>query len=240
MDAIANAIHTPKISEETNAQLQKSNESGTFDTTAPHSITLDDIRQILRPREVDFEVLGPKLPEDIARINKRLLQAWHDNSEWFKSYLKTHAVRGAALPYDARFGITEDEYRQLQDYSKKMKYVPLAKGRLKFEAQSESKILIENIEGLPEFHGVSIDLARDEATTPWGRLPVDTKPVHTSDSAIGGWDSHSWRLEPRNADSGAAAMMWLDIGRHRTTPHDVINFRALVVVGGVKMQVVRL
>jgi hypothetical protein len=194
------------------------------------SVTLDDVRSILKPREVEVEILDAQPPEDIARIQKTVQESVTANQKWFAEYV----LKGKSLTYHPNFGVTEAEFNRYMDFWRDKRLVPVRKGRLKFTAQSDSKTLIENVDGLSKLNGIVVDFERNQVSTTWGTASADT-PIHTTEkSATGSSDQYSWRMEKGGTESSFGTMVWFNVGRLSQTPHNIINFRACTVPGGTK------
>jgi hypothetical protein len=234
MDEIANAIDA----EDTSAQEIKQSPSGvkkeSDNTSQSREISLADVREILKPREVDVEVMGFKTPADMARISAALDKSSRENSQWLLQYIKTHARQGQPLPYHPNFGITEDDYRRFGEYLNAVKLVPAAKARLRFTAQSDSKALIQNVEGLPAFDGIVIDYENNQVKTPWGTGDADEPEYADEGSALGRWDGYFWQLEEGKAESGKLTKITFAVGRQLSEPYNIMHYRAVAVTAGVK------
>jgi len=194
---------------------------------------LADVREILKPREIDVEVLGTDISPEIQAILKKWEIAVQRNAEWFLQYVKDNSGKLQRLPYHSKMGITEQEHQLVNEYLENIKFVPVAKGRLKFTSVSESQSRIENIEGLPGFDGILIDTAKNQAVTPWGTA-VAAGVVHATKSWLGDWDGRTWKYKSLKAETGSITIIEIDIGKQMDTGLNVIHVRASVAENGTK------
>lgn len=201
---------------------------------ADDSVTVDDVRNILQPREVEVEILDAQPPQDIAKIQKVVQEAITANQKWFVQYWNSDRPVGQPMPYHTNFGVTETEFKQYMDFWKNRKLVPTGNGRLKFAPQGDSRIVIENVEGLSELNGIVIDLEHDRVSTPWGTALAESGPVHISKSPIGASQAYLWRMEKDNTPTSFGTLVWFEVGRLSQTPHNYIDFRVCTVPGGTK------
>jgi hypothetical protein len=196
--------------------------------------SLAGVQQVLAPREVDVEVLGPNISPELEAIQTKMDKAVHEHGHWLQEYVKSTAREGDPLPYHPNFGITDEEYHRYFDSLKDIKLVPAGKGRLRFTALSNSKMRIESVNGLPELNGVVVDTELDQVITPWGTALVD-KPVHTTGKSwLGRWDAHNWKLYAGSPESGSFTILEMGVGRQTDSALNIIHFRATVAENGIK------
>jgi hypothetical protein len=77
-------------------------------TTRP--ATRGDVAGLLKPGRYKGALIVPGMSPRCERLNNALTRAMRDNSEWFQAAVRA-AVPGEPLAYDARMGITEEEYK---------------------------------------------------------------------------------------------------------------------------------
>jgi hypothetical protein len=199
----------------------------------PRQVSLDDVRSIVESGEMEVEVLGAKPSAEIQRISTAVRQAMAKNSDWLMSRLQELAP-GQELPYHPNLGVTDKEYEQYMGFLKNLQLVPVAKARIRFVAQSDNKLSIETVDGLPEFGTLILDLSSDTVSTPWGNLTAST-PIRASErqTATGPFDARSWKLNYGTVPSGNFSDIRLDIGRSANSSVCIICLKAKSVNEGV-------
>jgi hypothetical protein len=196
--------------------------------------TVEDLRQLLTPREVDVEIMGIKISEEVRRIQATFEAAMKSNAQWFMNYVKTTARPGEPLAYHPNFGVTKEEYDRYLNHMANIQYEPAGSGRLRFTAQPDGTTLMENVSGLDGFHGMVIDTKNARVETPWGTVPLND-PVHSpSGSALGKWDGFGGSMNSGTPQSGSFSMLKFDLGRLADAPLNIMRARVSIVENGVK------
>jgi hypothetical protein len=200
----------------------------------PSINSIRDLQGAFAEREVDVEILGMKTSDEFNRIHAKISQAMKDNAPWFLEYVKSNAEPGKPLPYHENFGVTSREYDSYHKSLKTLKFVPVAKGRIKFTPRPNDQVVIDGVGGLHEFDGTVIDFKQEQMVTSWGTVPLD-KIVHVDEaSALGSWDGCSGRLYSGNVESGNVLIIRIDIGRQSKTGLNFVGLSVRVAKDGMK------
>ncbi|MBS1604243.1 MAG: hypothetical protein JST42_16370 [Bacteroidetes bacterium] len=101
-------------------------------------------------RTFTYGIAGPDIPKEVKDILGRFDSAVGANKQWFEEYRKKFSAGDKPLPYDARFGISAEEYQRLQQLEKQPpglviiaeKNVTVARERnvLHFRGEDEARI----------------------------------------------------------------------------------------------------
>ena len=102
------------------------------------------------------DMLGIKPNPRLLELAKKWKESMQTHSEWYLNYIKT-AKEGETLPYHKNFGITEDEYKEIQELKNQVERVPLSKEEIEVE-RIEDKIKFKGTGKLAILEIVQIDL----------------------------------------------------------------------------------
>ncbi|MEM7283199.1 MAG: hypothetical protein AAF438_16405, partial [Pseudomonadota bacterium] len=112
-------------------------------------------------------VLGS--PEDIRVISEKVERARETDPEFFE------AQRAATQPdqpmaYDARLGISEEEYQRLLDGSQELELVEAGEAELTFSASDLGVAMVSGLPMSPPHNELKYDMEQDTMYTPYGDL----------------------------------------------------------------------
>lgn len=179
------------------------------------------IDSVLHDSVCKFEITEFDFPADVRDILLRFNNGIAANQEWFKQYAG-RVPAGQPLPYDARFGITPEEYGKIRSMDKvhpALKVIDTQRitilrqdGKISFKGDGDGRIL----------DYLEIYLDKDQLIFAGDTIPfvpgINTSP---SAAAYGLSDGYAWRLE--KADAGktlqagqlTARMVEIDLGIHQ-------------------------
>jgi hypothetical protein len=179
--------------------------------------------EALLPRDgAEVDVMEIVFPDRYMELLKPFQEATEKNRDWFQSHLRG-ATPGEPLEYDARLGLTKDEYEEFLDLSGKATLRKSKTAKLSVSRHG-SRIVLNGGEELPALKDIVLDLDRNTVTTPFG----DAKFSHHFESrntVTGPWNGLAWRLE----DSDKRAVLQeqvirFDLGRLLTTGQGILRY----------------
>lgn len=147
------------------------------------------------------DMLGIKPNPRLLELAKKWKESMQTHSEWYINYMKT-AKEGEILPYHKNFGITEDEYKEIQELKNQVERVPLSKEEIVVE-RIDDKIKFKGTGKLAILEIVQIDLKNNLVDLGGYRL-LDFEILNITDDKNdlkSKWQGYEWRLEePKNLD----------------------------------------
>lgn len=145
-----------------------------------------------------YEVNQLQFPADIQNITLKFKKATEENREWFQEYYNKYYKPGEGLPYNEKFGVTEEEYNKIKNLQKvppKLLPISLQKisvkrkdGKLNFEGEGEFKI----------FDLIEIDLVSKTVKFDEEIIPYSSVINASSTTPFGSWHGYSWSVENTN------------------------------------------
>ncbi len=191
-------------------------------------VSFSEVVKILRPREVEVEIQGLIAPAAINEIAAKMREGASKNRAWFMDAIKRSP---GPIPYDARMGITEAEYKRFKESDKEVRIGPIGKGRLRFElAEDSKKITIVNMKDVPQLDGMIIDIEKKQVQTKWATL---IEQEHTRNDEVnsptGPWHAFGWKFEGGSVDAADFKTLRLSVGKHKNSKRSVIYLRVAVM-----------
>lgn len=166
----------------------------------------NDLNNLLPNSSITIDVMdGVEQNKRQEELTKKLQEGIQNNYEWFLDFVKT-VPNGQPMPYNAKLGLTEDEYKELQGYMNNIelvssgKYAVIIKNKnniIEFEANDEKLKLLEY---------VKIDLIKNVVTIGEYELVFsDTVNVTNDKNGLNSkWKGYTWKLkEPKDLDLNA-------------------------------------
>lgn len=141
-----------------------------IDVWYKHVTAADRLAGLLQPRTAEATVSVPSLNDEARQIADKLIQTAQFDPRTFLLLVRDGSTTG--LPdYDARLGITRDEYDLLM-LGKHLRLKETNKVRLRIVAATDGKFVLL---GLPNLAEVTFDVAVQLVTTPYGEVarPVE-------------------------------------------------------------------
>ncbi|NDI36636.1 hypothetical protein [Chengkuizengella sediminis] len=137
--------------------------------------------------------------EEIDILADTILTNMQEDMDWYNSEINKLEV-GEKLPYDPRFGVTEDEYNLVMDMSEQIELVKTREGQLKIK-KVDGKIAIVGKDTGNVLTKVGIDLVNNKILTEFGTAKYDRK-IEANENQIltGMWNGHCWKIEESTHD----------------------------------------
>jgi hypothetical protein len=161
------------------------------------NVSSQDFQSITRffdySKNINGDIMVPytdlKSQDLIVEMQKSIMK----NKQWFEEYLKKYSdVK--PLPYNEKLGITESEYKYLQESSTNIKFVK--KESIEFYVESVGEYYTIYFAGkYAQLNPIKIKKSLELVTTPYGNYPYDSIIENKDESVpIGIWVGRRWLL----------------------------------------------
>ena len=116
-----------------------------------------DINNLLPEGGVTVDVMdGIKRDPRLSELNKKYQKGARENYEWYVEYIKNYKI-GEPIPYHENFGLTPDEYKEMQERVDKITF--FSTGLQEIQVLKQNGIISFKTEKrLKEFENVSFNL----------------------------------------------------------------------------------
>lgn len=152
-----------------------------------------------------------RLPE-IVRIEQRIWQVGTQDPRWFQAYL-SGAASGRPLEYDARLGVSAEEFNKWQAFRTIYRLQTVGTARFTV-TRSGNKLIFGGSQGAEALQGLSIDLNTGEARAPGGftgkprALHVSAERNRYGVGEAWGW---AWTIQGHDPASKSAMLAYLGV-----------------------------
>lgn len=174
------------------------------------------LRPLMPAGLVQAEILEILAPPRMTALAAKLQNAAKEDPEWWRAHL-AKGTPGQPLPYDARMGMTESEYREFLASADSMAMRPTGTATIEIE-ETATGWRLGSETTVPELRGVEVDTVADVARTSFGVLDTRSS-VAPSDAqrATGRWAGVQWRREKVSPDGRNGVSARLAVGRLETS-----------------------
>ena len=184
-----------------------------------------DPAKLLPAGEVVADVMALAPSPRLQELTRRFREAVSKDSEWWRGFV-AKAPAGQPPPYDPRMGLTEAEYREIQDPANRPRLAKSREVRLTFRPIGERAFEI-SAPGLPDLDKVTIHFKEDYAETPFGRLsPSKTTYNDDASSPTGRWSGVQWSLDTGSPDRKSGTVAKLALGQLESDGRTILYFTA--------------
>jgi hypothetical protein len=166
-----------------------------------------------------------------AELGARIQAAAQQNAAWLQEQVR-RARPGEPLPYDARLGVTREEYAEFLRLSGSMTLAKVASAPLTVREEGRRLVLAGGT-AFPDLTGIAIDLDAGSLVTPLGTVP-SWEPARSDGArgAMGAWEGIRWNLEDMAPDASEGRIVSLLLGRLQETGRGVFYSELREVRGG--------
>ncbi|HVS95121.1 MAG TPA: hypothetical protein VHE54_01510 [Puia sp.] len=165
-----------------------------------------------------FETLEPDIPADMQPILIRMNNAIMANKDWFIEYRNKYGG-GQSLPYDEHFGITREQYREVQHMeSQPPQLVPVDSQKVAVHADNDV-IQFKSDGNTHLLDYLVLDIRQQQLMYGGDTLPFKGAVTTPPSDPYGQWQGYTWRLERTDItgtlESGkpTARVVQVDLGR---------------------------
>ncbi|MDP5276120.1 hypothetical protein [Chengkuizengella axinellae] len=139
--------------------------------------------------------------EEMDKLADTMLTNLADNMDWYQSEMeKLELSDQDKLPYDPKFGITEEEYNLLSNVWDQIELVKTREGQLKIQ-KVDGKIGIAGKSTGNVLTKVGIDLENNKILTEFGIATYDRKIEANENQILTGiWNGYCWKIAESTHD----------------------------------------
>lgn len=186
---------------------------------------------LLPQREIEAEVLELWTPPRLAEITARLQRAIQADPAWWRSHSQ-QAQPGQPVPYDARMGITQDEYTSMLAMADSMQMRPRATFRLRLQT-TPTGWRFPTDAAIPALASVEIDTVADVVRTPFGALPArGAIQPSAAQKATGPWGGPQWKTDALAPGTTSGTIGAFAVGRLEASGQTLVYFDAREIADG--------
>jgi hypothetical protein len=168
-------------------------------------------RELLPLGQVDVTILQPAATPRFTELAARLQQAARANLEWWTTHVRS-APAGQPLPYDARMGLSEAEYREMLSLADSVVVQGIGSATLAVSTLPHGWRL-DGGSGVPEVSGIEIDTVARVVRTPFGDLrDFNVVPASNAQRATGRWTGPQWKLTQVDSATGSGVAVSFALG----------------------------
>jgi hypothetical protein len=161
-----------------------------------------DLKTLLPNSNVKADIMDGVLQNPRqAELTKKFQSAIKENYDWFLEYMKT-VPEGEPMPYNAKLGLTKEEYTELMGFMDNVEVVSTGKEDILIETKGDF-IRFKSHNKLADLDSLIIDLKNNIVTFGQYKMSfADTLNITTDKNGLKSkWKGYSWKFEvPKNLD----------------------------------------
>jgi len=162
-------------------------------------------------------------PPEIDKYVAKVEAAARKDPKWFREF-SSSGTPGAPLPFDARLGLTKEEYDDYLKLWEKREFKGVEDVMLMLRPSANQTWTISSTGGASALTTLRYSPTNDQFNSPNGELKRIKDIAADSTSILGAWTGLEWKLEE---DTGLGKIKEnLAIGRFADQKHGVIVYRA--------------
>ncbi len=167
--------------------------AGPFELRAQKQPTSPSVEALLPSDATTVDVMQITYPPGMEELTKKLAQAIAKNPDWWAEHVKK-AKPGEPVAYDARLGLSQDEFTEYLALSKKAAYKKANTAKLNVKRTGERVVLTFD-EQLPNLKPIELNLKADVVVTTYGTAASRSQiTASEGQTATGPWDGVQWKL----------------------------------------------
>ena len=161
-----------------------------------------DLKMLLPNSNVKADIMDGVLQNPRqAELTKKFQAAIKEKYDWFLEYMKT-VPEGEPMPYNAKLGLTKEEYTELMAFMDNVEVVSTGKEDITIEIKNDF-IRFKSHNKLADLDSLIIDLKNNIVTFGQYKMSfADTLNITTNKNGLKSrWKGYSWKFEvPKNLD----------------------------------------
>jgi hypothetical protein len=167
----------------------------------------------------------------MTALTQRMQQAIQADPTWWQEQVR-QAVPGEPLPYHAKLGLTEAEYREFLALTDSVQMKPVRTAEVVIEA-SRTGWIFGTASSIAGLRNVEIDTITSVVHSPFGDLgAADPITPGAGQRATGPWGGPRWSLEVVDTTTLTGTVAQFAIGKHTQTGRTIIYFDAKSMKNG--------
>lgn len=204
---------------------------GSLSTEAVAQSNNRELRSLLPAGALAVEVLSPWSPQRLALLTSRVQQAAAANPGWFRTAAAA-AAPGRPMAYDARLGLSREEYDELLALTDSVTVRPSGTGTVVVESTPFGWRLASTT-SIPSLRGLEVDTVASVVRTTFGEL-ASGSPIRPSaaQKATGPWQASRWELTTLDSQGTTGVSATFAIGRFVDTRRGILYLNARRLQGG--------
>lgn len=170
-----------------------------------------------------MDVMELKAPPRLEELTKKLRRAVAKEPDWWLAHLKK-AKPGEPLPYDARLGLTKEEYGEYLRLARKMTLTKVKTAKVQVK-RAGGRVVLSFGEDLPGFKEVILDLKADTVTTPFGVM-TERSRIRASggQKATGPWDGIQWKFARSEEEPPRLTLVTFALGKLKGSGRGILYY----------------
>lgn len=179
---------------------------------------------------LDLMQMAPTNPKRFLELSRMLAQAIAKDPAWWDAHLKK-ANPGEPVAYDARLGVTREEFDEYLQLVKEQSYKKSKSIEVKVKRDA-SRVVLNFGDQVPELGEVELDLKADTVKTAYG---VATRAAdiaaNEGQRATGPWNGFQWKLQNVDDESDRRTSVQFAIGVLKNSGRGIVYYKASRVGG---------
>jgi hypothetical protein len=172
---------------------------------------------------VAVDVMEYGVPQRALDLSKRQQQAIRQDPKWWNEHVGK-VKPGQPIPYDARMGMTQAEYDELQVLSKKTATHKKADATITVTGRGNDVYVLDGGPSLPDLTGIEIDLKNGVVRTPFGVTGKYSPLTMPDTNPIGAWSGIRWKFEAPGTSADTGTTVSLSIGRLKASGRGLLYY----------------
>ncbi|HET6701982.1 MAG TPA: hypothetical protein VFH14_09270 [Gemmatimonadaceae bacterium] len=182
-------------------------------------------RELLSVGQVSVTNLTLGAPPRFTELVTRLQQAARANQEWWTAHVRS-APEGQPLPYDARMGVSEAEYREMLQLADSVVMQRAEAGAIRVSSLPHGWRL-DGGTAFAELNGIDIDTVARVVRTPFGELrEFNIVEANDDQRATGRWTGPQWKLTQVDEATGDGVAASFVLGKLEANNRTLLYFDA--------------
>jgi hypothetical protein len=198
-----------------------------------------DVNNLLPEGGVTVNIMdGVKKDPRLSELNKKYKKGTRENYGWYVQYIKNYKI-GEPIPYHENFGLTPDEYKEMQERIDKISFFSTGLQEIRVIKQN-GIISFKTEKRLKEFENVSFNLNNNTAKLGDYTLEfVDTVSMNTTKNGFKSkWKGYLWTYEnPKDIHMEALEnVVGLNVVQYKITLAQLEDGRTLFSINATEVQ----
>jgi hypothetical protein len=206
----------------------------TSPTTQP-LVSIPDIHQALPPGHYTAYVVTIMPTARQMELTQCLQKAFAADPQWIQNYIKQNAKDGEPLPYDPKFGLSNDEYQEFLKLAKDSHLGIVDHFDMAIEAAGADGIQLHAPPRYAPMDGITINFGSGEVTTRFGKISL-SEPVAAIAHNFGPSSGQTWQYHSGDPNIGTMVEATLSIGRFEMGGDWLIRYTDGKIKNGVAVE----
>lgn len=173
-----------------------------------------------------MQLVPPHRLVELSQKFKTALQK-HADREWLSTLIK-NTPPGQPLAYDSRLGVSQTEYQEFLNLSKKLTMKKVGKSNLTVKQEREKFVFIGS-DSLSDLTGIKLDLDRNLLETPYGTTTELTEVSADPERQrlTGTWNGVTWKLAQFDRNTNSQIKVQFSLGKLTQTGRGILQYEVI-------------